>query len=240
MAGDEQQAAAAELNTVSVKLPEFWVANPNLWFKQAEAAFRRARITSSSTKYDYVLMKLPPDVMDAVADIINQVEDDTADPYEQLKTRLSNDFGMSKWQQVARLVEHPGLGDSRPSALMAQLLALLPPGEKAGTLFQYHFLRHLPADMRSILVAAKIEDARTLATQADLLWDARGSDSKLHAISARQASPTARRRSPSRDHHRRSSTPGRLCFYHGRFGDEARRCQKPCSWAGNSPAAGSN
>ncbi len=53
-----QAAAAAPVAHVPVKIPDFWVKDPKMWFSQAEAQFRRARITTASTMYDYVLMKL--------------------------------------------------------------------------------------------------------------------------------------------------------------------------------------
>jgi hypothetical protein len=31
---------------VGVKLPEFWTSDPDMWFAQADAVFRRANITS--------------------------------------------------------------------------------------------------------------------------------------------------------------------------------------------------
>jgi hypothetical protein len=33
-----------------------------MWFSQAEAQFRRGRISVESTVYDHVLMKLPEDI----------------------------------------------------------------------------------------------------------------------------------------------------------------------------------
>ena len=33
----------AAVNTVGIKLPDFWVADPDMWFFQAEASFRNAR-----------------------------------------------------------------------------------------------------------------------------------------------------------------------------------------------------
>ncbi len=33
------------VNAVAVKLPEFWPADPQTWFHQAEAAFRRSNVT---------------------------------------------------------------------------------------------------------------------------------------------------------------------------------------------------
>ena len=48
--GAQAAAAPAAVNNVAVKLPEFWVADPDMWFMQAEAAFRTARINQSRTK----------------------------------------------------------------------------------------------------------------------------------------------------------------------------------------------
>jgi hypothetical protein len=56
-------AAAVTVNTVAVKHPEFWTADPNTLFSLAEASFRRSNVTSSYTKYDHVLMKLLCDVV---------------------------------------------------------------------------------------------------------------------------------------------------------------------------------
>jgi hypothetical protein len=67
LAGMPPPAAPApptvNVNAVAVKLPEFWPADPQTWFHQAEAAFRRSNVVTSYTKYDHVLLKLPTDVV---------------------------------------------------------------------------------------------------------------------------------------------------------------------------------
>jgi hypothetical protein len=57
----QQQPAA--VSAVAVKLPEFLTSDPIMWSRQAEACFRRSNITTSSTMYDHVLMKLPEAVV---------------------------------------------------------------------------------------------------------------------------------------------------------------------------------
>jgi hypothetical protein len=76
---------AVTVNAVAVKLPEFWTADPNTWFSQAEASFRRSNVTASYTKYDQVLMKLPCDVVMSVRDLVNSMQPNTPDAYEQFK-----------------------------------------------------------------------------------------------------------------------------------------------------------
>jgi hypothetical protein len=65
---------AVTVNTVVVKLPELWTADPNTWFSQAEASFRRFNVTASYTKYDHLLMKLPCDVVMSVRDLVNSMQ----------------------------------------------------------------------------------------------------------------------------------------------------------------------
>jgi hypothetical protein len=59
-AGDFQPAAA--VSHVAVKLPDFYMADPEMWFTQADSMFRRANIRDSLTKYDYALQRLPCEV----------------------------------------------------------------------------------------------------------------------------------------------------------------------------------
>jgi tRNA U38,U39,U40 pseudouridine synthase TruA len=51
------------VNHVAVKLPDFWTKEPEMWFMQAEVSFWRAKFSCSLTKYDYMLQRLPMDVL---------------------------------------------------------------------------------------------------------------------------------------------------------------------------------
>lgn len=239
------QAAAPVVGRVAVKLPDFWVAKPRIWFLQADACFRTSNITADRTKYDHVLAKLPMEVLESVADVVEEVAEDAAaeDCYQRLRERLTGSYGDTEWQQLEKLVTLPGLGDMRPSALMNQMLSLLPVGEKPGKLFLHLFLRHLPAEVRGRLTDVKFDSPRAMAEQADRIWASNGGNSLVHAVNPvnpRRESP--RRRSPSRPRRGRSQTPAAagLCFYHGRFGDNADKCRAPCSWSGNGVAADGN
>ena len=84
---------------MAVKLPDFWTADPTTWFAQAEGAFCRSNVTASYTKYDHVLMKLTQDVVMSVRDLVNSMQLNTPDAYEQLKARLTNSYAKTRWQQ---------------------------------------------------------------------------------------------------------------------------------------------
>jgi hypothetical protein len=165
------QAAAvpAAVAHVAVKLPDFWVKDPKMWFSQAEAQFRRARITAETTMYDYILMKLPEDVVMSVRALVSAIE---ADPVKQeqsytlMKEALLGSYGKTKWQMAYALLDHPDLGDRRPSAMMAEMLALRFETSAPDSLFLALFLRRLPAAIRDHLAAANHETVAAMSTHA--------------------------------------------------------------------------
>jgi hypothetical protein len=260
-----QAAAAAPVAHVAVKLPDFWVKDPKMWFSQAEAQFRRARITAETTMYDYILMKLPEEVVMSVRALVSAIE---ADPVKQeqsytlMKEALLGSYGKTKWQMAYSLLDHPDLGDRRPSAMMAEMLALRFETTPPDSLFLALFLRRLPPAIRDHLAAANHTTATEMAAHADILWDARNTSSvsaiaeSLAAVSVRSASPRSSRspvrRARSPDNRSgggrqpaRPATPGRqdgrsgkskdkLCINHRRFGDKTYNCcWDKCKFAEN-------
>jgi hypothetical protein len=260
LAAQAAVAVPAQVAHVAVKLPDFWVKDPKMWFSQAEAQFRRARITAETTMYDYVLMKLPQEVVMSVRALVSAIE---ADPVKQeqsytlMKEALLGSYGMTKWQMAYSLLDHPDLGDRRPSAMMAEMLSLRFETTAPDSLFLALFLRRLPTSIRDHLAAANHTTATEMATHADILWDARSAATvsavtdSLAAVSVRSASPSRRAKSPdrrARSPDRRSGggsqpprppTPGRrvndgLCKNHRRYGNKAYSCVwKDCKMAEN-------
>jgi len=249
---------AGGVHHVAFKMPDFWTKDPDLWFTQAEMAFDVARITRSYTKYQHIVAKLPEDVMLSCRSLLGEIAPTDDDAYERLRDRLTSTFGKTTWQRGFALLDHPDLGDRRPSTMMNQMLALLPYGTNPEMLFFCLFLRRLPASMRDQLASANHKTAAAMAEHADCIWDARAAkDVAAIADAAAELSLVAkktqdsRRRSPSRDNRpRRSQTPARrrptrrpdsrsrnanpdLCFYHDSFGKRAQKCEQPCAWTEN-------
>jgi hypothetical protein len=154
-----------------------------------------------------------------------------------LKQWLVQSFGPTMWQLCNKLIEHPGLGDGRPSQLMNEMQALLPLGEPAGLLFQALYLRRLPLSMPKQLGARKFENARELAATADLFWDARNAGTtgvappvaavEIDSLAPAKAAPG--RRAGARAH-QPAATGTNYCRLHTQWGAAAHRCIQPCSW----------
>jgi hypothetical protein len=110
----EFKLADRSVNSIDVKLPDFWTKEPELWFTQAESNFRHAKIMRSLTKYDYVLQRLLMKVLVSRKELARRVQTgEVADPYEQLEAKLSASYQPSPWQLAFDLLDMPDVGDRR-------------------------------------------------------------------------------------------------------------------------------
>ena len=82
------------INSVAVKLPTFWMHDPDLWFLQSEAVFasRVPAVRRDATKFNHVVTALPSEALNAVKNVI-RLSPATADRYQQLKSTLITTYG---------------------------------------------------------------------------------------------------------------------------------------------------
>ncbi len=221
---DVPEGAKALIAAVSkVDLPAFWEADPVLWFRQCESAFRRAGTVSSGVKFDHVVGKLPNAVSLSCRSLLLSINFEDKDAYERLKDHLCRNYSKSKWQQGYSLLDHPGLGDRRPSQLLQDMRALLPEKEAEGVIFQCLFLKRLPTTMSDAVMAARLENIEDMAAMADRLHDKPAAASvaavsaqpsccsHVSAIDSKQRKFNRSGRSPNRSGRspdRRAATPG--------------------------------
>jgi hypothetical protein len=221
---DVPEGAKALIAAVSkVDLPAFWEADPVLWFRQCESAFRRAGTVSSGVKFDHVVGKLPNTVSLSCRSLLLSINFEDKDAYERLKDHLCRNYSKSKWQQGYSLLDHPGLGDRRPSQLLQDMRALLPEKEAEGVIFQCLFLKRLPTTMSDAVMAAGLENIEDMAAMADRLHDKPAAAgvaavsaqpsccSHVSAIDSKQKKFNRSGRSPNRSGRspdRRAATPG--------------------------------
>jgi hypothetical protein len=82
-AADMPDGAKAFIAAVSkVDLPTFWDADPVLWFRQCESAFRRAGTVSSGVKFDHVVGKLANAVSLSCRSLLLSINFEDKDAYE--------------------------------------------------------------------------------------------------------------------------------------------------------------
>jgi len=199
-----------------------------------------------------------PCVASPRTDIVAEVSDFTANPpqygkYEAFKTRVLHTFRDSEEKRLKTLLYQAELGDQRPSRFLKRLKELAE-DKASDELLKSMWTQRLPLNMQTILAACG-DDLDKLAILADRIHDiAAPSVSSLEVAATTTATPSfqnqideitrrldhltsprqrekpcwrSRSRSSSRT---RSASPGfGHCWYHRRFGREARRCLTPCS-----------
>jgi hypothetical protein len=248
-----------EVHAVAIKLPTFWVAQPAVWFRQAEAQFHLRNITTDETKYYHVVASLDQDSAQRVLSTLDNPPD--AGKYEDLKRKLLHIFTLSRRQRAAKLCNVTGLGDKLPSQLLAEMLSLLG-GEKPGLMFEHAFLLNMPEDLRLLITDDKFKDLDELAIFADGLYQAKQNTTTsvctvdtvtqpANAWGANTVSTGGRRPPPVASASRRIQKTNRsngkttesdpqedkgFCYFHNRFGNKANKCRTPCTWPENDLA----
>lgn len=233
---NNSQLQSPAVPAISLKLPEFWSKSPDVWFARVEAQFNTTGITQDHTKYDYVVSTLDVNTADEVQSIL--LNPPHAGKFETLKAALIKTFGKSQVQKGAELLSLSGLGDKRPTALLRKINAL---HDDPTTLKRALFLSNLPADVRSILAGHDISDMEDLAEAADRIWESRVTGSQMSQVSRDTSPPvslppqepteavsTVQRRRASNQRAQKQSS---ICFYHQKFGPDARRCQPDCKFS---------
>ena len=158
---------APEVQAVSVKLPEFWPDDPEVWFIRVEAQLRSRAITQDQTRFDYVVAALDNrEIVEIKAVLTNPPQQDK---YNTIKKALLSAFGKTQTQKDAELLNISGLGDRKPTALLRHLESL---NNDAATLRRAFFLAQLPTQVRAILALKEIDDISELANAADRIMEA--------------------------------------------------------------------
>lgn len=228
---------SSQVNAVSVKLPEFWISSPEIWFARVEAQFGTKNITQDQTMYDYVVSALDFKTAEEVHDVL--LSPPESGKYIKLKRALIKAFGKSQAQRDSELLNLNGLGDRKPTALLRKINAL---NDDPQTLKRALFLSNLPADVRTIIAGQDFDDLDKLAEAADRVWEARSCTStsiQQIAHATDQPSPAGVESIRFKSHNQNSRRPGTnttsppapVCFYHMKFGPHARNCQPGCKFA---------
>jgi hypothetical protein len=259
VAKEERDHEDQHVAHVAFRIPDFWPHDPTTWFRKIESKFRISNIRQSS--YDHLLSALPTDICSSINDSLAEIDEnaeDAEDAYEQLKALLMSRYTIDRRARAFELHKFPEIGNMKPSEMMRQMKALLPPDSAAGTYFMAAFLLRLPADMIDHIISQDFKDYNKMAEYADKPYARRrgntvaainaNHNSTIHAVSGgrrRESSPHDRRHcSPSRQGRSRRKTPGLykddndICYYHTTYGEQARKCKPGCQWVpGNGPAA---
>jgi hypothetical protein len=240
----------------SLQLPTFWTDSPSAWFGLAESRFRMRHMTSEWDKFDVVVSALPKDTLRLVLSAVTEPDEHV--PYTAIKARLLATHVRTDYQRIEQLLLMDGLGDRRPSELLAHMLESCPTGEEKTKFFAFFFLHRLPQELRIMLGEDDHADVHAVAAKADRLWALHGH--RMHGaiaavdsadVNAVRSGTSGTKRGAGRGrgrgapaaaataaaYHPAPSALARessgLCFFHWGWGEKAKKCEAPCTWQGN-------
>lgn len=241
------------VNTIQLKLPPFWKADPDLWFLQIEAQFATAGVRADLSKYNHLVGQLDTNTLSKVKDIIKNPP--AANKYLALKDRLTHSFTESDRKKLKTLFSDLSLNDEQPSDLLRQMKNKSC-DKVSDELLQELWINRLPQQIQAILsystepldqqviIADKIYDtidqnaiqafSQQQQQQQLLDNDFQKKFCKLEDMIAslqrdinksrsRNSSPW-RNRSQSRSTSRPKQKPSTWCWYHQQFKDKATKC----------------
>ncbi|XP_050507947.1 uncharacterized protein LOC126885420 [Diabrotica virgifera virgifera] len=233
---------------VDIKVPEFWRNEPELWFLRLEVQFRQAKITSNNCKCDHTVASLNSDILIEVADIVKNPTADNA--YTKLKARLLERCGISSDERIHRLMELT-LGDLKPTQLLHRMQALAMDSISTQVLKNF-WLDRVPPSVRSV-ISVLDGDLEELAKKADKYLQCSSSpvmpvtenptlDKAVTALND-QVSALSNRLTVAEERQQiqlvknTKSSSDEQCYYHRRFGAQAKKCRPPCSFTKNDRRA---
>lgn len=258
----EEVPAVVAAATFNIKLPPFWPADPEVWFAQVEAHFATKRLNAQKARFDYVVASLTPEIATEIRDLI--LKPPTVNPYNVLKTALIKRTAASEQRRLQQLFQTEEMGDRKPTQLLRRMQQLL--GDRAGidgTFMRELFLQKLPTNIRMVLASSSattsLEELAELADKiaevaapgvaaiqqtpiteelAHLKTEMAKLQIAITSLSRRRSHTPSRHRSnsPTPNTHSSPSEEG-LCWYHRKFGSEARKCTPPCSHSPNELAS---
>ena len=196
---------------IAPKIPDFYPADPDLWFTRAEAEFDTAtpRITNDNTKFSYLVKALDQETAKRVRDLLTNPPEQGR--YDELKKRLRETYQMSKRERASRILDYPDM-DIGSAKKMADDMVGWMEGD-GQLLLRECFLRRLPENVRAILEEDPATDIRELAKRADVISQREAQLFRV-ATPAKQAPANKGERKVRSDH----------CFYHRLFGSKALKC----------------
>ena len=232
------------VQAVSLKLPEFWPDDPEVWFARVEAQFATRNITQDATRFDYIVSTLDNATASEVKAVV--LHPPTENKYDAIKHALLAAFSKSQAQKDAELLSLSGLGDTKPSALLRRIRSL---NNDAETLRRALFLAQLPPEVRGVLAGQAIDDLDELAQAADRVIEARqlgsphsvcemktidnGCVDQPSVCGLQKRSQVLHTASHSRKKSSMKSSPSSsfVCHFHLTYGPEARNCRPGCLFA---------
>lgn len=249
-----------EIARVAFRAPPVWKTEINLWFLQVESNFIMAGIEREITKFHCVIAALDMEILSYVKDIVENPPADN--PYKILKERIVKHFTQSESSRLRTLLQELHLGDKKPTQLLHEMRSLAG-SQISDDVLKTLFIQRLPINIQQILSISKdkLEDLAQIADKINEVScfgtsssehnissiDLRGLQSQISELSEKVEKLTfqqknfnkgkfrqrSRSRSRSNSNNVNKTSEKQYCWYHFKFGKDAKKCVGKCSYSEN-------
>lgn len=159
------------IESVAVRLPNFWTNSPQTWFIQADAHFSLYNVKSDRARYHLVIASLPQDVIETILDILKAPPQQ--EKYLNLKTVIIERLTISEEKRLEQLISSEQMGDKKPSEFYRFLKKLAGnSGTVSDVLLTKLWLRRLPAVVNVALISLEDRNITELSAIADRIFEA--------------------------------------------------------------------
>ena len=219
-----------EVNLAKLRLPTFSSKHTSIWFRRADAAFKKANITSEETRANCVQEIIPETVLETIAPWLDMQPDVLA--YSKLKEQIMKVFSLSAQQRVDRLISlPPPLKQQHDVTQMwyeINSLMTLPDGEKINYAHDL-WRRCLHRAVRVTTSSTMVDPAEDQLDKAAILTvkpaTAAFSHSSVHPVHHQQPADNHRKQ-PSQ----LTNLKDGVCGYHRKYGDKVVKCAPGCTY----------
>lgn len=244
----------------NLKIPPFWKINPALWFVQIEAQFHNNRISSDNSKFNAIIAALDPEILNEVSDLVQtppavdkylafkrQLIARFTESKERQLNKLMTSLELGDKRPSSLLREMRRLaGENVPDDMLSTIWMSRMPNHVRGILsanlnidlvtlseIADKIMDNMSATTSNQVFAANVDECQNNLTLDQRLTEVEATLANLTTMvqslkaDRNRSRGKSRTRSFSRD--RKASSKG-VCFYHSKYGEEARRCDKPCSF----------
>ena len=167
----------SEVNAVTVKLPDFYEHDPEMWFVRAESQFRTKKITDDLTKFDHLVQCLSEKVARRVRRII--LNPPATNKVTALKEGLMVAYGRSQLEKDTALLSMR-MADLKPSEVIATVEAL---NSDPSTFLHAFILSHFSTEVKTAIANMDFVSLAAMGVAADKAMEASKIPRSINAVS---------------------------------------------------------
>lgn len=249
-----------QVTKISLKIPQFWRNEPDLWFMQLESQFSLANISSDRTKFFHLIASLDIDTMKDISDILRSQPENRS--FTEIKEIIIKRTTNTIEHNIRKLLTGLQLGDRKPSQLLREMKSLIKSNQHDDIIKQI-WLNAMPHQIRIILesfdkkldelseIADKIQPTTSIyeTTSPESNKDIINLINSINDVKAEVSLIKDKLSTNNKNSFVQSRTKFSnyknfrqpifankgFCWYHFTYGSNARRCQAPCSFKLNNP-----